>query len=319
VPNVFVSVTLLRGADECPRKVKEPEYRIGYCELTVADPQSRLAVTVTPGATNYLPAQMVEVTARVTDASGRAVSGAEVVLYAVDDGILHLTDYSLPDPHGFFYATRPLGVLSSISLPNLLAEDSEQLAFQNKGYLGGGGGMEHVRKNFLACAFWNAALTTDAQGNANAHFPAPDSLTRYCIFAVVHTTGSRFGSGQSAFQVTKPLVIEPALPSFANITDRLIARSLIQNQTPNAGEVLVTLDLDDKVKADGAGRILNRRVSVRPMDRRSLSSRWSSLIQATPSGSGKRASPTPPRATSLTPSRAFWKWGTWCRCCASLS
>ena len=29
VPNVFVSVTLVRGADECPRKVKEPEYRIG--------------------------------------------------------------------------------------------------------------------------------------------------------------------------------------------------------------------------------------------------------------------------------------------------
>ena len=27
VPNVFVSVTLVRGADECPRKVKEPEYR----------------------------------------------------------------------------------------------------------------------------------------------------------------------------------------------------------------------------------------------------------------------------------------------------
>ena len=52
VPNVFVSVTLVRGADECPRKVKEPEYRIGYCELGVADPQSRLVVTVTPAATN---------------------------------------------------------------------------------------------------------------------------------------------------------------------------------------------------------------------------------------------------------------------------
>jgi alpha-2-macroglobulin len=147
VPNVFVSVTLVRGADECPRKTKEPEYRIGYCELKVTDPQSRLRVTVTPAATNCLPAQPVEVTVQVSGTSGEPVPGAEVVLYAVDDGILQLTEYGPPDPHGFFYATRPLGVQTSISLPNLLAEDSEELSFQNKGYLGGGGGSERVRSN----------------------------------------------------------------------------------------------------------------------------------------------------------------------------
>ena len=195
VPNVFVSVTLVRGADECPRKVKEPEYRIGYCELAVADPQSRLEVQVTPAATNYLPAQTVEVTVQVSGVGGEAVSGADVVLYAVDDGVLQLSDYGVPDPHACFYASRPLGVQTSISLPNLLTEDSEELTFQNKGYLGGGGGMERVRKNFLACAFWNASLTTDAQGKTHARFTAPDSLTRYRIFAVAHAAGSRFGSG----------------------------------------------------------------------------------------------------------------------------
>ena len=262
VPNVFVSVTLVRGADECPRKIKEPEYRVGYCELPVVDPQSRLTVTVTPATTNCLPAQTVEVTVQVADAGGAAVPGAEVVLYAVDDGVLHMTDYGLPDPHGFFYATRPLGVQSSVSLPNLLTEDPEDLQFENKGYLGGGGGTDHVRKNFLACAFWNAALTTDIQGKAIARFPAPDSLTRYRIFAVAHVASSRFGSGQSAFQVTKPLVIEPALPRFANISDHLIARGVIQNQTTNTGEALVTLELDDKVKTGGSDRTLTQRVSV---------------------------------------------------------
>jgi uncharacterized protein YfaS (alpha-2-macroglobulin family) len=262
VPNVFVSVTLVRGADECPRKVKEPEYRMGYCELGITDPQSRLVVTVTPGATNYLPAQPVEVTVQVADAGSAPVSGAEVVFYAVDEGILSLTDYGLPDPHGFFYAPRPLGVQTSISLPNLLAEDPEELRFANKGYLGGGGGMGRVRKNFLACAYWNAALTTDGQGRAVARFAAPDSLTRYRIFAVAHTANSRFGSGQSAFQVSKPLVIEPVLPAFANITDHLIARGLVQNQTATTGEAVVTLELDDKAKTDESGRTLTRRVSI---------------------------------------------------------
>jgi uncharacterized protein YfaS (alpha-2-macroglobulin family) len=44
------------------------------------------------------------------------------------------------------------------------------------------------------------------------------------------------------------LLVEPALPSFANISDRLLARAVVQNQTTNAGEVLITLELDDKAK-----------------------------------------------------------------------
>jgi uncharacterized protein YfaS (alpha-2-macroglobulin family) len=263
-PNVFVSVTLVRGSDDCPRKIKEPEYRHGSCELSVVDPGTRLAVTVTPGQTNYLPAQPVEVAVQVTDAGGHPVSGAELVLFAVDDGILHLTGYELPDPHSFFYAARPLAVETSISLPNLLTEDPAELRFENKGYLGGGGGMERVRNNFLACACWNAALTTDAQGHASARFAAPDSLTRYRVFAVAFTANSRFGSGQAAFQVSKPLIIEPALPAFANITDHLVARSLIQNQTASGGDVDVSLELDSRATAREPGQRVTQRVPVPP-------------------------------------------------------
>jgi uncharacterized protein YfaS (alpha-2-macroglobulin family) len=262
VPNVFVSVTLVRGSDECPHKVKEPEYRLGFCELPVADPQSKLAVAVQPATTNCRPAEMLEVSVQVGDASGSPVPGAGVLLYAVDEGILSLSDHSLPDPHGFFYASRPLGVKSSVSLPNLLSEDPEDLSFQNKGYLVGGGGNEHLRKKFLACAFWSANLTTDAQGSTTARFAAPDSLTRYRLCAVAHAGNNRFGSGQAAFQVSKPLVIEPALPAFANLTDRLVARGLIQNQTTNAADVLISLQLDEKAKAASSARLLTRKLAI---------------------------------------------------------
>jgi uncharacterized protein YfaS (alpha-2-macroglobulin family) len=43
-PNVFVSVMLLRGANESPRKVKTPEYRVGYANLKIARPHEKLAV-----------------------------------------------------------------------------------------------------------------------------------------------------------------------------------------------------------------------------------------------------------------------------------
>ena len=262
VPNVFLSVTLLRGADRSPHRFQEPEYRVGVCELPVLDPHSRLGVDLAAASTNCLPGQPVDVTVRVSDAAGNPTPGAEVVLYAVDDGILGLTDYSLPDAHAFFYGSRPLGVQTSVSLPNLLPEDPDDLTFENKGYLGGGGGQERVRKNFLACAFWNATLSTDAEGKTHARFPAPDSLTRYRLLAVAHTGDSRFGGGQSAFHVTKPLVIEPALPAGANITDHLVARAVILNQTTNAGEVIATLELDDKSRVRDSEPGLSRHVSI---------------------------------------------------------
>lgn len=262
VPNVFVSVTLTRGAENSPHKNKEPEYRIGCCELPVTNTQNLLQVQIAPAQTNYLPGRPVDVTVNVADSAQHPVPDAELILYAVDDGILGMTAYSLPDPYNFFYATRPLSVQSSISLPNLLAEDPDELQFENKGYLGGGGGMDRVRKNFLACAYWNAALTTGADGKAHAQFTAPDSLTRYRLFAVVHTADNRFGSSQSEFHVSKPLIIEPALPFIANITDHLVARAVVLNQTKKAGAVLVSLELDNKAKSGSSETVLTRQITI---------------------------------------------------------
>jgi uncharacterized protein YfaS (alpha-2-macroglobulin family) len=245
-PNVFVSVTLVRGAAESPHQAREPEYRVGYCQLNVEDPSTRLQVEVTPGATDCRPGDPVTVEAQIRDAAGKPVSEAEVTLYAVDEGVLGLTDYVMPDLHKTFLAPQPLAVASGISLPFLMPEDPERLSFQNKGYLGGGGGEERVRHRFLACAFWNASLTTDAEGKVTARFTAPDSLTRYRLIAVAHTARSQFGLGSSAFTVSKPLIIEPALPQFANLGDHLQARAVVLNQTEQSGEVLVTLQLDDK-------------------------------------------------------------------------
>ncbi|HEX7655354.1 MAG TPA: alpha-2-macroglobulin family protein, partial [Verrucomicrobiae bacterium] len=263
VPNVFVTVTLVRGAEQSTHLARMPEYRFGSCDLTVQDPANRLTVAVEPAAAEVLPGAPVEVTATLTDHRQQTVAGAEVILYAVDDGILGLSGYELPAPYKLFYASRPLGVTTSISLPNLLTEDAEAMNFGNKGYLGGGGGGgERPRKNFLACAFWQATLKSDAAGQVHVRFPAPDSLTRYRIFAVAHTRDSHFGSGESAFRVSKPLIVEPALPAVATITDQLTARALVWNQTAQVVEVQVTLSLDDKARAADAAGKLEQTVTV---------------------------------------------------------
>ena len=250
-PNVFVSIILLRGAAESPRKTRAPEYRVGYCELKIARPEAKLAVYVKPLAPAYQPGEQVAVDCEVLDFEGKAVADSEITLYAVDEGVLRLTNYQTPDPLIFFNQPRPLAVRTALTLPTLLSEDPDEREYVNKGYLVGGGGEsggDRLRKNFVACAFWNATMRTDEQGHLSAAFTAPDSITRYRVIAVAQTGRNQFGSGEAAFAVNKPVMLEPALPRFANIGDKLDLRAVVHNTTDLAGEVEVGLALDETAR-----------------------------------------------------------------------
>jgi uncharacterized protein YfaS (alpha-2-macroglobulin family) len=105
-------------------------------------------------------------------------------------------------------------------------------------------------------------LVTGAEGRVHAQFTAPDTITRYRLLAVVHTADNHFGSSQSSFHVSKPLIVQPSLPSIANITDHLVARAVVLNQTKNSGEVLVTLELDDKARGNVSTNVLSQQVLI---------------------------------------------------------
>jgi uncharacterized protein YfaS (alpha-2-macroglobulin family) len=253
VPNVYVSATLLRGAKDSSAQFKLPNQRIGSCELTVIDDQNRLQLTLIPKTDQYRPGQTIELNVQADNANGLPAADAEVTLYAIDEGVLSLQDYAAPDPLGFFYAARNHSVQTGTSLSRLLPEDPEEFAFANKGFLGGGGGKGGqcaVRQNFLSCCYWNATLITDAAGKVTARFNAPDNMASYRVFAIAHQ-GACFGSGQTSFKVSKPLVVQPALPAFASVSDHLQARALIQNRTDHEGQVTVRLDLDSTARPDG--------------------------------------------------------------------
>ncbi|MEI9893343.1 MAG: alpha-2-macroglobulin family protein [Chthoniobacter sp.] len=85
-----------------------------------------------------------------------------------------------------------------------------------------------------------------------AKFTAPDSLTRYRVIAVVQTARDQFGSAESAFEVNKPVMLEPALPRFANVGDKLMLRGVLHNLTDTDGEVDVHVDFDPPTVANGS-------------------------------------------------------------------
>lgn len=255
-PNVVVGVTLLRGRAENPHEFPMPEWRNGFLNLPVAEPADHLKVSVEPSAPGFEPGAPVAVTATVVGARGDPVAGAEVALYAVDEGYLALTGAAVPDPYEAFHQSRSLAVETSVSLGNLFPENPELQEFVNKGAVAGGGGrLGLARSHFEPCPLWQTALLTDGQGRVRAEFKAPDSLTRYRLVAVATRGANQSGSGSSAIEIRKPLMIEPAAPRFAHIGDILNLRAVVFNRT--AGDLVVKASLEIGANAVQAWSVTN--------------------------------------------------------------
>ncbi len=254
-PNVFVSVIIVRGAQDSPRKFKMPEFRAGYTQLVIARPDAKLYVNLRPSKPAYRPGDDVSVVCEVRDNEGKPVKNAEVTLWASDEGVLSLMGFETPDVLSYFLQRLQLDVTTGITLSHMLSDDPEGALFENKGYLVGAakgglkGGEADVRRNFLGTAYWNAALKTDADGNVNTTFKAPDGLTRYRIMAVAQTLRDQFGNGESAFEVNKPVMIEPSTPRFANVGDAMTVRAVLHNTTAEDGEAKVSVLFDEHATA----------------------------------------------------------------------
>jgi uncharacterized protein YfaS (alpha-2-macroglobulin family) len=96
-------------------------------------------------------------------------------------------------------------------------------------------------------------LTTDAQGKAHFTLPLPDNLTRFRLMAIAADGVDRFGGGESAVVVQRPLQLRAALPRFLNTSDAVTAAVLVDNQTGQAGEAEVSLEVEGVV-LDGAAK-----------------------------------------------------------------
>jgi uncharacterized protein YfaS (alpha-2-macroglobulin family) len=259
-PNIYVSVIVIRGSAASTKQHKMPEYRVGYCALKVVSDAKGLKLAISSDKAEVKPAEVVNVSTTVTDSKGQPVSGADVTLYAVDEGVLSLMKHVTPNPSEYFHAEFPLAIDSFTSYDGLLPEELAARDRGNKGFVIGGGDGDAqmanitVRKNFVATPLWLASATTDAAGKISATVTAPDNLTRYRIMAVAAHGVDRFGSGEGAFTINKPLMIDPAVPRFARIGDEVLVKGIVHNTTKHSGKIEVSLQLDE-----GASFIIEKR------------------------------------------------------------
>jgi uncharacterized protein YfaS (alpha-2-macroglobulin family) len=246
-PNAYVSVALLKGRtgegkfSETGEDLGKPAFRLGYVSLPVSASDRRLKVEIHTKASSFRPGDLVTVELEVKDQSGNSGEG-EICFAAVDEGVLNLINYSLPDPFEFFYREAPLSVFTMETRNHVIG----QRKFGEKGSPGGGGGMEpgdvmgSYRKDFRATACWKPSLLTDERGRASVSFRLPDSVTSFRLMAVGHTKGSHFGAGSKAITVNKPLMLTPSIPRFARPGDGFSGGVMVHNMTRSDQSVTVS-------------------------------------------------------------------------------
>lgn len=98
-----------------------------------------------------------------------------------------------------------------------------------------------LRSLFATTAYFNAEVEIDASGEATLEIPMPENLTSFRVMAVAvdPDRADRFGSGEAAVKVRKPIMLRPSLPRFANFGDKFEASVMVDNQTSDPQAILV--------------------------------------------------------------------------------
>jgi len=272
IPNVFVSVLLVKGRSQAapaekpadptaspnfgqgpnvtedPSDPGKPSFRLGYVELKVEDASKRLAVALRADKDEYRPANTANVRLEVKDVNGRGAP-SEVTLWAVDYGVLSLTNFRTPDVLGSVYVHKALQVANADNRQRII---SRRVLTPKGETEGGGGGSDSsagtMRKDFRVLAFWLGSVATDEYGKGSVEVKLPESLTTYRIMAVAADRGSRFGSADTEVRINKPLTMKPTFPRFLALGDKAFFGAVITSQLKTAGAANITIkSLDPEI------------------------------------------------------------------------
>lgn len=148
VPDITVQVDLVgqsARADDDGAPIEgappRPAYASGSLQLKVPPLRRTLSVQVTPDASQVDPGATVSIDVTITDSDGAPVPDAEAAVVVVDEAILSLTGYRLPDPIGVFYALRGPGASDHHLRALLLLADPDSVGDgAGDADFGGGGG-----------------------------------------------------------------------------------------------------------------------------------------------------------------------------------
>ena len=271
-------------------------------ELRVPAEDRRLAVVVAPDRVQARPGEALRLHLSVRDAAGRPVR-AQLSLALVDQALLALARDGSGDIFDSLWGFRRSQVSGQdsgsssnwwwyreydpsrrywprpTSLPGTPTAAPVPTSAATPTLTSGGGPDAPAeeqpvqpRRDLPDTAYWNAAIVTDAQGEAEVSVTLPDSLTTWRALARAVDLEGRAGQGTADVVVSKPVSVDAALPRFLVQGDRLAVDLLARNDASvDPLEGFCRLDSPGLIQLDRGERRLQ-------LDRGAMTvARWSAV------------------------------------------
>lgn len=165
---------------------------------------------------------------------GKFGDKARVSVAVVDQGILNLTKFKTPDPVGFYFGKRALGLeyrddYGRLLDPNLGAPTGD---INYGGDQIGGDGL--TTTPIKTVALWSGVINTGMDGKAFIRLPVGKFNGELKVMAVAWTDDA-VGSSEDKLTIRQPVVAELALPRFMSPGDKAYATIEVNNVEGQTG------------------------------------------------------------------------------------
>lgn len=260
-PGAYVTAVLYRPSDAAEKRMPARALGLAYAEV---DPGDRRLDVSLDAPSQALPRQPF--TLRV--ALGNATPGdtAYVAVAAVDLGILNLTNFKTPDPDGWYFGQRQLGVAIRDLYGNLIDPTQGEMGALRVGGDEGGARLGTPPATSVLVALHSGIVTVGDDGVAEVSFDMPDFAGTVRLMAMAYSAAA-VGHASADVIVRDPVVVTLSPPRFLRIgdTSRLLVEidnvdgaagdyevELLTGDglVTTAGETIVSLDEGERVALD---------------------------------------------------------------------
>ena len=213
LPNIYVNVSMIQTWE---RENDLPIRMYGIIPIEIKDPKTELQPVI-ESAEVFAPNSSVSV--NVSEDSGRSMA---YTIAMVDEGLLDLTNFKTPGPHGHFYAKQALAVRTWDMYDDVINKNGGDL----EKIISVGGDGENIegssKKNanrFIPVVHFDGPYYLEA-GAENTHkINIPNYMGSVKIM-VVAKSGSSYGKGQKVVPVKKELMLLSTFPRVLTLGDQ---------------------------------------------------------------------------------------------------
>lgn len=264
--DLYLTAIVIRPGDRSQQAM--PKRAIGILHIPLASEQRKLDIKLDAPA-KIEPEQLLKVKIKAAAMNGKPLDKINVLVSAVDSGVLNITDFVTPDPYQAFFGRKRYG----IDMYDVYGQLIEGKGRKGTLRFGGDGDDEaNTRGGMKPVTFVNIIaqqakpVQLNAQGEAEIELYIPDFNGELRLMAQAWSDED-FGSSEQKVIVAAPLIAELSTPRFMASGDQSTLALDLHNLSGTEQNIKVTLSTKGLV---GLTQIVEERVALAKDQKRIL-------------------------------------------------